>query len=308
MKSDDVLARKRSTGRERRNKTTAELLLVPAILFLLGLIAYPLLNVFYDTFHYVHLVNKSISGFSGIANFQKIISDEHFAQAVQNTLIWTFFSVLGEYLAGITTAVLLNQNIKGRAIFRTCIFIPWLVPIIVAGMTWSWILDPDFGIMNHLLVMFHVLKTPIDFLGQKNFAMATIIFINIWRSFPFYTISLLAAMQAIPKEHLEASAIDGAGMTKRFFKIVMPQLKSVSLVLILMHIIWTSINFDFIWILTQGGPNYATETLPLMIYRYSMKLFNVGAASSLSTIMIIFMTILFVLYYSSQRNMEDAPY
>lgn len=298
---------KRKLTRDQRSKTTAILLLMPAVIFLIGLIAYPIIKVVFDSFSYTHLVNKSLSGFAGLANFKKVISDEHFGQALVNTVVWTVFSVLFEYIMGLGTAVLLNQDIKGRGIFRIFVFIPWLVPIIVAGMTWSWILNPDFGILNSLLIHLNLIKEPINFLGDKNISMATVVFINVWRSFPYYTISILAALQSIPKDIQEASSIDGAGIMKRFFKITLPQLKTVSLVLVFIHIIWTSINFDFIWILTQGGPNYATETLPLMIYRYSMRLFDVGAASALSTIMIVFMTILFVFYYRMRSQLsQDA--
>ena len=224
---------------------------------------------------------------------------------MKNTAYWTIFSVLGEYLVGMVTAVLLNQKFKGRAIFRTCIFIPWLVPIIVAGMTWDWMLNPEFGIINYALTNMHIISQPINFLGDSKYAMATVIFVNIWRSVPYYTISFLSAMQSIPGDLSEAAAIDGAGVFKRFFKVTLPQLRSVSLVIVFIHIIWTAINFDFIWVMTEGGPNYATETLPLMIYRYSMKKFDVGAASALSTMMFTVMVVLFIFYYRKRSSLSD---
>jgi ABC-type sugar transport systems, permease components len=280
-------------------------MILPAMIFLAVLIAYPLGKVIHDSVFFTHLINKSMTGFAGLANFQKVVGDEHFAEATKNTVLWTVFSVLGEYVMGMLTAVLLNQQFKGRALFRTFVFIPWLVPIIVAGMTWDWMLNPSFGIINYLLVHLNVVKAPIDFLGDVKYAMSTVIFVNIWRSFPYYTISFLSAMQSIPGELNEAAAIDGAGMFKRFFKVTLPQLRSVSLVIVFMHIIWTAINFDFIWVMTQGGPNYATETLPLMIYRYSMQKFDVGAASALSTMMFAFMTILFVFYYRQRNKISE---
>ncbi|HIU76283.1 MAG TPA: sugar ABC transporter permease [Candidatus Pelethocola excrementipullorum] len=291
--------------REQRQTRTAFIMLLPALAFLAVLIAYPLLKVIHDAFSHVHLINKSMTGFAGLANFQKVISDEHFGQAIRNTIVWTVFSVLGEFLMGMTTAVLLNQKYKGRGIFRTFIFIPWLVPIVVAGMTWDWLLNPEFGLVNYILQSFHLVKQPINFLGDIKYAMGTVIFVNIWRSFPYYTISFLSAMQSIPGELTEAAAIDGAGAIKRFFKVTLPQLRSVSLVIVFIHIIWTAINFDFIWVMTEGGPNYATETLPLMIYRYSMKTFDVGAASALSTMMFTVMTILFVFYYKKRVKISE---
>ena len=246
-----------------------------------------------------------MSGFAGLDNFKTIVSDEHFGQAVKNTICWTVFSVLGEYVLGMVTAVLLNQKFKGRAIFRTCIFIPWLVPIIVAGMTWDWILNPEFGIINYALTSLNIIDSPINFLGDSRYAMATVIFVNIWRSFPYYTISFLSALQSVPGELSEAAAIDGAGIFKRFFRVTLPQLRSVSLVIVFIHIIWTAVNFDFIWVMTEGGPNYATETLPIMIYRYSMKKFDVGAASALSTMMFTIMVILFAFYYRKRSRISD---
>ncbi len=291
--------------RNQRKKRYAFIMLLPALVFLLLLIAFPLGKVIHDAFSYVHLINKKMSGFAGLENFKKVIADEHFGQAIKNTVYWTVFSVMGEYLMGMLTAVLLNRKFKGRAVFRTLIFIPWLVPIIVAGMTWDWMLNPEFGIINYVLLKSGLISEKINFLGDARFAMATVIFVNIWRSFPYYTISFLSAMQSIPADLNEAAAVDGAGMFKRFFKITLPQMKSVSLVIVFIHIIWSAINFDFIWVMTEGGPNYATETLPIMIYRYSMKTFNVGAASALSTMMFTAMFILFIFYYRKRTQISN---
>lgn len=297
--------KKKYLTRDQRDNRTAWIMLAPALLFLAVMIAYPLGKVIHDAFSQVNLIKPNVSGFAGLDNFKTILNDEHFWNDAKNTVIWTVCSVAGEYIVGMLAAVLLNQKFKGRAIFRTCVFIPCLVPIIVAGMTWDWMLNTDFGIVNYLLTHLHIVQAPINFLGDARFAMATVIFVNIWRSFPYYTISFLAAMQSIPGDLSEAAAIDGAGMFTRFFRITLPQLKSVSLVIVFIHVIWTAINFDFIWVMTEGGPNYATETLPIMIYRYSMKKFNVGAASALSTMMFTVMTILFVFYYRKREKINS---
>ena len=297
--------KKKYLTRDQRDNRTAWIMLAPALLFLAVMIAYPLCKVIHDAFSQVNLIKPNVSGFAGLDNFKTILNDEHFWNDAKNTVIWTVCSVAGEYIVGMLAAVLLNQKFKGRAIFRTCVFIPGLVPIIVAGMTWDWMLNTDFGIVNYLLTHLHIVQAPINFLGDARFAMATVIFVNIWRSFPYYTISFLAAMQSIPGDLSEAAAIDGAGMFTRFFRITLPQLKSVSLVIVFIHVIWTAINFDFIWVMTEGGPNYATETLPIMIYRYSMKKFNVGAASALSTMMFTVMTILFVFYYRKREKINS---
>ncbi len=291
--------------RDQRKLKTAFIMLLPALVFLALLIAFPLGKVIHDAFTHVHLINKSMTGFAGIENFKTITEDEHFVQAVKNTILWTIFSVAGEYLMGMITAVLLNQKFKGRAIFRTCIFIPWLVPIIVAGMTWDWMLNPEFGIVNYMLKNMGLISNSINFLGDSKYALATVIFVNIWRSFPYYTISFLSAMQSIPGDLAEAASIDGAGMFRRFFSVTLPQLRSVSLIILFIHVIWTAVNFDFIWVMTEGGPNYATETLPVMIYRYSMRKFDVGAASALSTMMFTVMVVLFIFYYRKRSQLSE---
>ncbi|OCT12767.1 hypothetical protein A8709_31155 [Paenibacillus pectinilyticus] len=279
---------------------------MPALFFFVLLIAYPLLTVVWDSFHFKNLVNKALHSFAGLDNYKEVIHNENFWSSLRHTAIWTVLSVAGEFFLGIISAVALNQPLKGRAIFRGIIIIPWVVPIVVAGLTWQWMLAPDFGIINIWLVKLGLIDKPYYWLGEVQTALLTVTFVNIWRSFPFYTISLLAGLQGVSKEMIEAAAIDGAGVTVRFFKIVLPQLKNVSVVLIFVHIIWTAINFDFIWVMTEGGPFNTTETLPIMIYRYAMKEYDVGAASALASMMLGFMMVGFLLVYIRSANKNKA--
>lgn len=279
--------------------------MAPAWVFLVALIGYPLVRVVLDAFSHVNLIKPTVGGFAGLDNFAQVVSDPHFPAAVGNTLIWTVGSVVGEYAVGLGSALLLNRPVRGRGAFRALTFIPWLVPIIVAGMTWSWMLNPDFGIVNSLLVKGGLVHRPINFLGDATWAMPTVIFVNVWRSFPFFTISFLAALQAVPEELYEAAQIDGASPWQRFRDITFPDLRSVSLIIVFIHVIWTSVNFDFIWVMTQGGPNYATITLPILIYRYAMQQFDVGMASALSTLMLIGTSLVFVVYYRYRRKLSE---
>ena len=300
---------RRTTGRRsprsRASRRLVATALLPAWAFLVLLIGYPLLKVLVDGFSHSNLVNPSVSGFAGVENYSDVLADPHFSGAVRNSLVWTIGSVVGEYALGLGSAVLLNRRLRGRGVFRMLTFIPWLVPIIVAGMTWEWMLNPDFGIVNAVLVRVGATDSPINFLGDSAWAMPTVIFVNIWRSFPYYTITFLAALQAIPPELKEAAQIDGASAWRSFWAVSFPQLRSPSLIIVFMHLIWTAVNFDFIWVMTQGGPNYATMTLPLLIYRYSMQDFNVGMASALSTIMLAATSLIFVVYYRMRRNLSE---
>ncbi|MFV0253386.1 MAG: carbohydrate ABC transporter permease [Beutenbergiaceae bacterium] len=296
-------------SKSRRESATARnfpyLAMTPAWVFLILLIGYPLLKVLLEAFQHVNLMNPTVGGFAGLANFADVIDDRHFVNAVRNTMIWTVASVIGEFLLGLGAALLLNRKVKGQGLFRVLTFIPWLVPIIVAGMTWEWMLNPDFGIINSVLVNWNIVDDPVNFLGDARWAMATVIFVNIWRSFPYFTITFLAALQAIPQELYEAAQIDGASAWQQFRSVTLPQLRSPALIIVFIHIIWTAVNFDFIWIMTQGGPNYATITLPILIYRYAMQDFNVGMASAMSTMMLIGTSLIFVIYYRYRRALSE---
>jgi multiple sugar transport system permease protein len=273
------------------------LFVAPAALFFLVLIAYPLFRVLWYSLHYVNLVNPTQTGFAGTDNYTTVLTDEQFWPSLWHSLVWTTVSVTGEYVLGLASAVALAQPVRGRAIFRGIIIIPWVIPIVVAGLNWTWMLTPDYGVLNLWAVKLGLLKAPVYWLGSLDTALLTVAFVNIWRSFPFYTVSLLAAMQAIPREIQEAAAVDGAGPLRRFLIITMPHLKVVSYTLIFIHIIWTAINFDFIYVMTEGGPLNASETLPIMIYRYAMQDFDVGAACALATMMMGFMVTSFAVYY-----------
>lgn len=285
------------TLREKRIRLVAYYFVLPAFAFFLLLNAYPLITVVWDSFQFKNMLNATQTGFAHLANYREVLSNEYFLTALRNTIIWTLLSVTGEYILGLSSAIALNQPIRGRTLFRGIIIIPWVVPIVIAGMTWTWMLAPDYGVINYWLIQLGVIDQPYYWLGEMNTALFTIVFVNIWRSFPFFTISLLAGLQTVSKEVMEAAAIDGAGIRVRFFYIVLPQLKTISLTLIFVHLIWTAINFDFIWIMTQGGPLYSSETLPIQIYRYAMEDYNFGNASALSSMMLGVMMTAFIMYY-----------
>ncbi|PAF19954.1 carbohydrate ABC transporter permease [Terribacillus saccharophilus] len=299
------LSRKEGPNRETKAKRIAYLFVLPAFLFFLIIVAYPLASVIWDSFHDKNLLNTGDGRFVGLANYVEVIRSEYFVQAAVNTGIWTILSVAGEYVLGIIAALALAQGIRGRAIFRGIIIIPWVVPVVVAGLTWTWMLTPDYGVLNSWLVKLGLLDEPFYFLGEPDTALLSIIIVNIWRSFPFYTITLLAALQSIPRDIYEAAALDGLGPIGRFFKITLPQLKSVSIVLVMIHIIWTSINFDFIWVMTEGGPVHSSETLPIMIYRFAMQELNIGLASALASLLLAFMIIGFMMYYLYLNRKSD---
>jgi len=273
-------------ARIRRNSL---LFVAPAGALVLLLVALPLLRVIWDSFHFVNLVNPEQAGWAGLENYRTVLDDEEFAPAVVRTVWWTALSVVGEYLLGLVSALALARKVRGRAVFRAILTVPWIVPIVVAGLTWTWMLTPDYGVVNAWLQASGIARHPHHWLGQTETALLAVTFVNVWRSFPFYTISLLAGLQTVPRELYEAAAIDGAGALGRFWHITLPHLRGISLTLVVMHCIWTAINFDFIWVMTEGGPLNASQTLPVLVYRYALQQFDVGAASVVAVFMMLFM-------------------
>jgi len=296
--------RRVARGRADRARWSAALYVAPALVLFLLLAAYPLLRVLWQSLHAANLVNPSVSGFSGLDNFDTVLGDDDFLPSLWNTALWTALSVAGEYALGLVSALALATKVRGRAFFRAAIIIPWVIPIVVAGMTWTWMLTPEYGVLNLWGVRLGLLSAPVAWLGQTSTALLTVTVVNIWRSFPFYTISLLAALQAIPRDLHEAAAVDGAGAWTRFRVITMPHLRTVSLTLVVIHVIWTAVNFDFIWVMTQGGPLGSSQTLPIMIYRYAMQSFDVGAACALASMMMGFMASMFFVQYYAQRRLS----
>jgi multiple sugar transport system permease protein len=290
--------------RRRGMPRIAWLFLAPVSVILLALIAYPLIDVVWESFHYVNLTDPTAKGFAGFDNFMTVFQDDAIGPAVWNTVVWTAVSVIGEYALGLGSALALAGPIRGRAIFRAMIIIPWIIPVVVAGLDWTWILAPDYGVLNLWLVHIGILSHPVNWLGQLQTSLLTVTLANIWRSFPFYTISLLAALQAIPPELHEAAALDGARGWRRFWSISLPHLLPVTLTLVTLHIIWTSVNFDFIWVMTGGGPLNSSTTLPILIYRYAMQNFDVGAACALAGMMMsTIATMFFVYHYGLVRGL-----
>ncbi len=280
----------------------AYIFMLPAVLLLLGLTVWPLARTFLLSVENVNLVRPG-SEFVGLGNFRTQLADRVlFWPAVWHSLIWTIGSVAGEYLLGLGAAVLLNQPLRGRGLYRMLVLIPWTVPIVIAAMTWRWILQPEFGIGNILLVRLGVLDEPHYWLGDLQTALGSAVFVNIWRSFPFYAITLLAALQAVPKELLEAASIDGANAWQRFWKITLPHLKGVSVALIVLHVVWTFNNVEFIWLLTEGGPLHASETLATLVYRMAFRTFEIGEAAALSVMMILLLVVVGGLYLGLGRK------
>ena len=257
----------------------------PATIVLLLVLVFPLLHVFYESF--VRTTNTRQQIFPTFQNYQTLLTEETFQTAALNTLTFTVVSVAGHLLIGIGVALLLNQQIRGRAVFRNLALLPWMLPPAVVATGWAWLYHSPFGMLNPLLMALGVLDAPKAWLATPQTAMGAVIVANLWRGFPFISLILLAGLQAIPFSLHEAASVDGATSFQRFRHVTLPSLKRVLLIAGTLDVINTVKYFDLIWVMTGGGPANRTEVFATLIYRVAFQFFRRERAAALAVVMFL---------------------
>lgn len=282
--------------RGKHNRLNSKLfgyaLLVPATVLLLFVSVYPLLNGIFISMTNKQMLFPDRDRFVFLDNYAKLMGDSEFWGTLGFTFLYTALTVLFSYLFGLVLALVLNRKIPGRAIFRTLFLLPWVIPSVVAMTNWSWVLNDQFGIVNTTLLSLGVIDKPILFFASYALVRPSVIAISVWKSMPFMMISLLAGLQGVPDDLYEAASIDGAGYFRSLFSITLPLIKPVSLVSATLSFIWTLNNFDNIWMLTNGGPNGHTFTLPILSYYTAFFRQDQGYAATIATTLIVAMVIL----------------
>jgi multiple sugar transport system permease protein len=278
-------------------------LTLPLLLFVIGLLAYPFFNALY-----LSLTEKTLgqpARFIGLANYIELITDDiRFGRVAANSIIYTVFGVAGKLLIGLIMALVLNQDIKARGFFRGFLLLPWVIPTVVTALTWRWLFDATFGVINYILRTTHITDVPIPWLATKTTAMAVVIMANIWRGFPFFGISLLAGLQVISKELYEAAEIDGASLWQRFRYITLPSLTPVIIVTTMLSTIWTFNDFSLPFIITNTGPNDATNIFGTYTYQLGFIGSRLGYAIAATAIMMPFL-IAFILLLAPRMWREE---
>jgi multiple sugar transport system permease protein len=266
-----------------RDFVLAYVLLLPLILILFLLLAYPIGSAIWIT-----LQDKTIGmvgRFIGLENYRELLfNDPFFWQVVRNGFIFTIGSVLLKLLVGLVMALVLNQPLIFRGLWRGLLLMPWVAPTVVTALSWRWMLDLT-GVLNLVLRDLGLMTTSIPWLAQYGTAMFSLILVNTWRGFPFFGITLLAGMQAIPQELYEAAEIDGASVWQRFRYITLPSLRTVILVVTILSTIWTFNDFSIVWLLTGGGPGHATDIFATYTYKLGFVTSRLGYGQTVSVIL-----------------------
>jgi ABC-type sugar transport system permease subunit len=274
------------------------LLLAPSAAIILVVIAYPMVTGLWYSFADGSLLKPG--DFVGLDNYIELALSPDFHGAALFSLIFALANVAGCYVLGLALALLMNQDVPGRAFFRVALLLPWIVPSIVSIVSWRWLMADQFALFNQVITAFG--GSPVFFLSDEGWAIAMVIVIKIWRSFPFMMLSLLAALQGIDRNLYEAAVLDGASRWQMFRHITLPQLKNISIVLCLLMTIWTVNDFDTPWLLTQGGPANATENFVLLAFRYTFGRNDVGLGSAVSFVTLIVLMVLVVFLLRRQRE------
>ena len=275
----------------------ALVLLLPTLVLLGLFIAYP----------FVKGVELSVTDakvgvpghFVGLQNFDQIWNDGIFRVAVWNTCVYTAVTTVFKLALGLWLALLLNNNFKGKAFTRAFILLPFIIPTVLSTLAWKWMFDPTFSVINYLLFQVGIIHSRINWLGDPNLALISVIIVNIWRGVPFYAISLLAGLQTISPELHEAAAIDGARAWQRFRHVTWPLLLPVTLVIVLFSVIQTFADFQLVYVLTGGGPANATQLFATYAYQIGIGtgLLSEGATISLAVFPVLLLVVIVQLLY-----------
>ena len=259
---------------------TGYFLISPAVFLMLVLLAYPFVLAVW-----ISLTDRVLGEpgkFIWLGNFLKLLQDSLFLQTVWNSFVYTISTVFLKMLLGVFLALLLNQDIPCRNLVRGLILMPWIVPTSLSVLTWLWMFDSLFSVVNYILLGAGLISKKIPWLGDPFWAMVSVIIVNTWRGLPFFAVSFLAGLMTIPRELYEAAEVDGALRFRQFWHITLPLLQPVIAVVVLFSTIWTFADFQIVYILTHGGPINATQIFATMAYDVALVAGRIGEGSAIS--------------------------
>ncbi|NLJ24669.1 MAG: sugar ABC transporter permease [Firmicutes bacterium] len=272
-------------------------LVTPAVLVMCAVVFFPILATFWLSLHEYNLKYPYLGQpFVGLRNYIELLSDSRFLNSVKITTLFTVSSVAVELVLGMAIALLLNRTFKGRGIVRTAVLVPWALTTVVMARMWAWIFNSEYGVFNAILHRFGIIDQYIPWVADTNFALWAAVGADIWKTTPFMALLLLAGLQIIPRELYEASMVDGAGGWKRFWSITVPILKPTILVSLLFRTLDAARVFDLLFVLTGGGPGFATESLSIYTYRSLFVNLDFGYGSALAVATFLYVMLISFIY------------
>jgi multiple sugar transport system permease protein len=281
------------------------LFVAPTLILLFGLIGYPLFDALRLSFYNVTGITNR--GFVGLDNYERLWSDRQFRESVWVTVQFAVVSVFFKFWIGLSAALILNRSgLRFRSVLTGLVLLPWIVPEVVAALTWRGLYDPIFGGLNVLLIQLGIIDTGIAWLGNFDLALPAVITVNVWKGIPFFTILLLAGLKAIDNELYDAASVDGAGAWHKFRDITLPGLRYVIIVACLLSLIWTLNAFGLVFLMTGGGPGGATRMFSILSYEYALGSFRYSMGVSVAMAIVPALLVLIVVLGRYMRVDNDS--
>lgn len=284
-----------------RKQNIKYLFLLPATLFIIGFVIYPLFNTLIGSFYKIGMNPNQPSGFVGLKNFTDLFANPYFWNSMKFTFTFVPITVITEFFLGLLIALLFNREIKGKKYWRSFLTLPMFAAPVGVGYLWVTILYGNKGPITNFLQLFGLKGIP--WLANPHLAVLCSMIVDIWQWTPFCFIILLAALQSVPRETLEAASVDGASSKQTFFHIVLPLITPLALLTLVFRLVDSFKTFDMIYGLTQGGPGRATEIYTMYTYRTAFKFFNFGTANALGIILLAIASIIITLVFSKFKQM-----
>lgn len=284
-----------------KNQKLGYFFIIPTIAFLLFLVLVPVMYTIYLSFQTQNVYTGDIA-FCGLKNYEKALNSSEFWNALKVDVIWTASSVILQLIIGLGLALLINKDKPGIQIYRNLLLMPYVVPVIAIALSWRWMLNESYGILTHFLNIIGLVGEGATPLSTINGALIVVVIMAVWRGAPFVMIFYWAALRSIPLQIYEAAKVDGANAIKRFFYVTLPNLRTVTITLLILRTIWTFNYFDLIYLTTNGGPSNGTQHLPILVYRQSIGRLNFGYAAALSVLMVIILMLIISVYLKVSKE------
>ena len=300
----------RAGALRRRTRSRQGSLAYTLVLLIVGYLAvfilFPIAQQFLTSFSN-NVVGIDKVQWVGLRNYERLFDDDDFWFAVQVTLFYMFFVVVGAVSLGLLSALLLNRKFRGRNVARSAIAVPWAFPEISAVLVFIWMCNPTFGVMNVFARLFPGIETNLNWLSDPNLAMPLVIAISIWKAFPFTFLVILAALQAIPREIYEAAEVDGANRLQALRHVTIPEITPTLLLMAVLMAIFSFKQFTLIWLTTGGGPyGGITETLVLRIYQTAFRFFDLAYGATLGVAAFVIVLGLTILFVIAQQRLDRS--
>jgi multiple sugar transport system permease protein len=287
----------------RQRLTFGYALLAPAILYMVVLVGAPFFFSLYLSLSDAS-VGSPIGRFVGFQNFGAVFSDSVFRQSLRNTVVFTVVAGIFKGLLGTLLAFLLTQEIRGRKLIRSLVVLPWTLPVTISALAWKWMFDSQFSTVNWVGTRLHLIHGWPNWLGEPTLAMAAVIAVNVWRGFPFAAIVLVAGMTAVAQEIIDSAKVDGANFFLRFHYVIVPIIAPILFVGLLFDTVFTLSDLSIVYLLTNGGPESATEILPTRALEVGIQAgaLGRGAATSLVLFPILLPVVYLLLRFLRRRE------